>query len=103
VRPLSGSGSRTGGLHAELAAVKASLVVDGAEKSTGEGAANPLGSPLASLAWCVNHLAMARGKTLRAGMLVIAGAYCKTRDCQAGSVIEAKFGGLGSVTTTMAE
>ena len=60
------------GWLAEPAAVKASLVVDGADKSTGEGAANPLGSPLASLTWCVNHLAMARGKTLRAGMLVIA-------------------------------
>ena len=42
---------------------------------TGNGGKNPEGSPVASLAWCVNHLHK-RGRALKAGELVIGGAMC---------------------------
>ena len=60
----------------------------------------PLGGPLASVAWCVRHLA-GRGIGIKKGDMIISGATCKTRDIAPGAVIEARFGALGVVSTTL--
>ena len=87
---------------ARLAAARTSIVVNGETRATGRGEDNPLGSPLASLTWCINHLG-GRGITLRTGELVIAGACCKTRDWSAGDSIEVTFEGLGVVRCVIGE
>ena len=60
----------------------------------------PLGGPLASVAWCVRHLA-GRGIGIKKGDMIISGATCKTRDFKAGDVIEAQYSSLENVTTTL--
>lgn len=83
-----------------LQACQASISVNGVEKAAGGGEKNPLGSPVASLTWCANHL-LTRGLCLEPGQLVIAGACCKTREWSSGDEIVANFGDLGQVRVCM--
>jgi 2-keto-4-pentenoate hydratase len=76
------------------------MMVDGVEKATGGGVKCPLGSPLASVTWCINHLA-ARGIGIAGPEMIISGATCKTRDFKAGQTIEAQYSVLDSVSTTL--
>ena len=85
---------------ADLAAVCTSIQVNSEVKAQGSGGKNPLGSPLASLTWCANHL-VARGMCLLPGQTVIAGACCKTRDWSPGDLIVSHFGDLGDVRVTI--
>eukprot|EP00035_Acanthoeca_spectabilis_P026228 m.461815 g.461815 ORF g.461815 m.461815 type:complete len:268 (+) comp22416_c0_seq1:1743-2546(+) len=81
---------KDGPTPADLCGWMAKLHVNCAAVSSGGATANPLGSPVASLAWCANHL-NARGISLRAGDIVIGGAMCKSRDFSAGDEIAADF------------
>ena len=87
---------------ARLAAVQTSIAVNDETRATGGAGNNPLGSPLASLTWCANHL-NTRGLALQPGELVIAGACCKTRDWAAGDAIAVTFEGLGVVECSIGE
>jgi 2-keto-4-pentenoate hydratase len=102
--PAGGDGGVTA---AELDGWTASLSVRGVEVAAGSTTANPLGGPLASLTWCVNHLSR-RGIALEPGMLVIAGAICKSRAFVPGDDVVAVFhradGSIvGTVSTTISE
>lgn len=79
-----------------LQKIESVIYVNGVEKARGCARMNPLGSPLASLVWCTNHLRQ-RNIQIQPGELVIAGACCKTREFNAGDTVEAVFHGLGSV------
>ena len=76
----------------QLASLTARLLVNGAEVARGSAAECPLGSPMASLTGCANHL-NGRGLGLKAGQLVITGnlARCKT-DLAPGLHVEAQLG-----------
>ena len=88
------TGADGGVTAAELRLLSAAIDVDGERKAAGDGAANPEGSPVASLTGCANHL-NSRGLGLLAGQLVIGGAFCKTRDFGAGSDVRVSFRGEG--------
>lgn len=69
--------------------------------ASGNATANPLGSPVASLTWCANHL-NSLGLGLRKGQLIIAGAICKTRDFVVGDPVLVDFGEqFGAVRVTV--
>lgn len=73
------------------------LEIDGITVDQGLGAA-ALGSPLASVAWLVRHLA-ARGEGLAAGELVLTGGLTRAYPLQSGQTAVAHFGGgLGAVS-----
>lgn len=72
------------------------VVIDGKVKATGAGSNCPLGSPLASITWCVNHLA-SRGISIADGTVIISGATCKTQDFGVGQKIEVTIGDLEPV------
>ena len=73
------------------------LEIDGVTVDQGLGAA-ALGSPLASVAWLVRHLA-ARGEGLEAGELVLTGGLTRAHPLQPGQTAVAHFGGgLGAVS-----
>jgi 2-keto-4-pentenoate hydratase len=80
----------------DLAEVGCVLTVDGFVAGTGTGAA-VLGSPINALVWLVNTLA-ARGEGLEAGDVVLPGSITAAVAVRAGSVAEASFEGLGSVS-----
>lgn len=63
---------------------------------TGAGAA-ALGSPLEAVAWLANTLA-GYGESLQAGWFVMTGALHRAFPIQAGDVVRAEFGRLGTVT-----
>lgn len=76
--------------------VSMSMSIDGAEVSTGNGAAC-LGDPLKALAWLA-HQARTFDDPLRAGQVILSGALGPMRAVTAGSVVRAEISGLGSVT-----
>jgi 2-keto-4-pentenoate hydratase len=80
----------------DLPAVGCVLTVDGAPVGRGAGA-DVMGDPLEALAWLANTLG-ARGRTLRAGDVVLPGALCAMVPARVGEVVRADFTGLGSVT-----
>jgi 2-keto-4-pentenoate hydratase len=75
------------------------LSVDGDVAATGAGGA-VLGSPLNALVWLANVLG-ARGVGLEAGQVVIPGSMTAAQPLDPGSVVSAKFAGLGTLTTRM--
>ena len=76
-----------------LVGVKGRLTMDG--KPVGEGAAE---DPAATLAWLANHLA-ARGRGLKAGMVVITGSLIATVSIASGQRAVFAVDGLGDVAT----
>ena len=62
----------------QLDAQTTSISVSGEGKAAGVGTKCPLGGPLWSVLWCVNHLAK-RGIGIEKGQMIISGATCKTR------------------------
>jgi 2-keto-4-pentenoate hydratase len=80
------------------AAVEMTLAVDGTVVSRGTGAAC-LGDPLNALAW-VARTAIALGRPLRAGEVVLSGALGPMVPFTAGTVVSAAIRGVGEVGAT---
>ena len=79
----------------DLLSVIGRAVVNGVEVGQGSGA-DVLGHPHHALAWLANHLA-SRGKTLRAGEIVLTGSLVKTVWLTAGDHVAMELAGLGKV------
>lgn len=75
------------------------MTINGREASTGTGA-DCLGDPIDALLW-VAETAAALGRPLRAGEIVLSGALGPMAPLNAGDVVEARIGGLGTVTATV--
>ncbi len=75
----------------DLVGIKGRLSLDG--KLVGEGAAE---DPCATLAWLANHVA-ARGRDLKAGMIVITGSLIVTVSIAPGQRAQFTVDGLGTV------
>ncbi|MFF3570554.1 2-keto-4-pentenoate hydratase [Nocardia jiangxiensis] len=78
--------------------VTMSMRIDGAEVSTGTGAAC-LGDPLNALSWLALR-AREFGDPLRAGQVILSGALGPMRPVGPGSVVEVVIGGLGSLSAS---
>jgi 2-keto-4-pentenoate hydratase len=78
--------------------VSMTLELDGAEVSTGSGAAC-LGDPLEALSWLA-RTARDLGDPLRAGQVVLSGALGPMVATPPGSVVTARLGRLGTVSAT---
>lgn len=76
--------------------VTMSMRIDGAEVSTGTGAAC-LGDPLNALSWLALR-AREFGDPLRAGQVILSGALGPMRPVHPGAVVEVVIGGLGSLS-----
>ena len=83
----------------DLAALEATLLVDGQQVGTGRGDA-VLGHPAAAVAWLANTLA-AYGEHLAAGEIVLPGAMCASVLLQRGATVIGKFDGLGEVRVSV--
>jgi 2-keto-4-pentenoate hydratase len=79
--------------HIDIASHEVRLMVNGAEKLSGSGAA-VLGNPLNSLVWLANTLCE-QGKALKAGDLVSTGVCTDVYFAEPGDHIVADFGTLG--------
>lgn len=79
----------------DLAAVGASMLVNGRTAGTGSGA-DILGEPLEALAWLARHRAD-RGDPLRAGELVLLGSVVQTQWIARGDDVEIVNARLGTV------
>lgn len=75
------------------------MTVNGEQASMGTGA-DCLGDPVNALLW-VAETAAALGRPLRAGEIVLSGALGPMAPLNAGDVVEARIGGLGTVTATV--
>jgi 2-keto-4-pentenoate hydratase len=82
----------------DLLEVAGRAVINGVEVGRGTGA-DVLGHPHHALAWLANHLA-ARGKSLRAGEIVLTGSLVKTIWLTAGDTVLMELAGLGNVSAT---
>ncbi|MFF2244336.1 2-keto-4-pentenoate hydratase [Arthrobacter sp. NPDC058130] len=74
------------------------MTINGVEASRGTGE-DCLGDPVNALLW-VAETAAALGRPLRAGEIVLSGALGPMAPLSAGDIIEARIGGLGTVTAT---
>jgi 2-keto-4-pentenoate hydratase len=79
----------------DLAAVEATLLMDGEPVGSGRGEA-VLGHPAAAVAWLANTLAK-YGEHLSATEIVLPGAMCASVPLRAGSTFVGQFDGLGEV------
>lgn len=70
------------------------ICVNGEVRGSGTGA-DVMGDPMTSLRWLVGHLAV-RGRTLRAGDLVIPGSATPLVTVLAGDVVESRFSTFGT-------
>jgi 2-oxo-3-hexenedioate decarboxylase/2-keto-4-pentenoate hydratase len=77
----------------DLAALAGRTVVDGREVGRGLGA-DAMGHPLDALAWLADRLA-ARGRTLRAGEVVLTGSLVATQWLDQPAVVEVEIEALG--------
>lgn len=75
------------------------MTINGRQASMGTGA-DCLGDPVNALLW-VAETASALGRPLRAGEIVLSGALGPMAPLNAGDIIEARIGGLGTVTATV--
>ena len=75
--------------------VSATLAKNGVIEESGVSAAI-MGHPAAGLAWLVNKLAPL-GDGLKKGDIVLAGSFTRPVDIEAGDVIQADYGALGSI------
>jgi 2-keto-4-pentenoate hydratase len=75
-----------------------SMLIDGAEVSTGSGAAC-LGDPIEALRWLATT-AREFGQPLRAGQVILSGALGPMAAVSSGSVVSATITGLGTVSAT---
>ncbi|MQY24275.1 2-keto-4-pentenoate hydratase [Nocardia macrotermitis] len=78
--------------------VTMSMLIDGVEVSTGNGAAC-LGDPLNALSWLALR-AREFGDPLRAGQVILSGALGPMRPVGPGSVVEVVIGGLGTLSAS---
>lgn len=85
----------------DVRAVPMVMCINGIEVATGSGAAC-LGNPLQAARWLADTLCE-RGIPLRAGDVVMTGALGPMKSIVVGDCVEASFGDLGKVTTTVAE
>lgn len=93
-------GSRPVPLSAfDVRTVPMSMTIDGDEVSTGVGAAC-LGNPINAARWLADVLCE-RGIPLRPGDVVMTGALGPMQPITAGSLVVARFGDLGTVTTRL--
>lgn len=83
------------------AEVTMSMVVDGEEVSTGNGAAC-LGDPLNAVVWLARKAAEF-GDPLRAGQVVLSGALGPMRPVHPGAEVTVTISGLGSVSATFTD
>lgn len=81
----------------DLRTIPMSMVINGEEQATGEGAAC-LGHPLNSARWLADTLS-ARGIPLKAGDVLMTGALGPMKPLALGDTVVAGFGELGTVTT----
>ncbi|WP_262379685.1 2-keto-4-pentenoate hydratase [Nonomuraea sp. PA05] len=81
--------------------VAMSMSVNGAEVSTGTGAAC-MGDPVEAVVWLA-RMARDLGEPLRAGQVVLSGALGPMRPVAAGDTVTAALSGLGTVTVGFAE
>lgn len=75
------------------------MTINGQEVSKGTGA-DCLGDPVNALLW-VAETAAALGRPLRAGEIVLSGALGPMAPLNAGDIVEARIGGLGTVTASV--
>lgn len=80
----------------DLADCAAQLIWNGQTIDTGK-TGDSMGHPLNGLAWVANHL-VERGRTLKAGEIIITGSALKTRVVNTGDKVTYKIAGLGEVT-----
>jgi len=93
-------GSRPVRLHDfDIRGITMSMTINGAELSTGNGAAC-LGNPLHAARWLADVLC-ARGIPLRAGDVLMTGALGPMKPIVVGDEVVARFGDLGTVTTRL--
>ena len=79
----------------DLAALNATMAIDGEQVGAGTGEA-VLGHPAAAVAWLANTLAN-YGERLAAGEIVMPGAMCASVPLKAGAVVVGTFERLGEV------
>lgn len=79
----------------DLAAVVLELTINGCPQERASGA-EVLGTPIASIAWLANKLAVF-GRQLEPGMRVMSGSFTRQYDVNRGDAIEARFGSIGTV------
>ncbi|MDR1449986.1 MAG: 2-keto-4-pentenoate hydratase [Propionibacteriaceae bacterium] len=84
----------------DLTKVGCNLVIDSQIVATGAGSA-VLGSPLNALVWLANTLG-ARGISFKPGDVILPGSVTAAQVVRAGSVAQASFANLGSVTAVFA-
>jgi 2-oxo-3-hexenedioate decarboxylase/2-keto-4-pentenoate hydratase len=84
----------------DLAALRASLWLNGEQVESGLGSA-VLGDPAAAVAWLANSLA-AFGTDIEAGQLVMSGSFTAAAFVNAGDLAAATISGLGAVSLQFA-
>jgi len=84
----------------DLAAVAATLSLNGSEAATGRGS-DVLGNPAEAVAWLGNKLA-SFGTGLQIGDLIMPGSCTKALSVAVGDTVAATFEGLGAVTVSFA-
>ncbi len=85
----------------DVRSIPMSMSINGVEASSGGGAAC-LGHPLNAARWLANALSQ-RGVGLVAGDVIMTGALGPMKTIEAGDVVTADFGPLGTVTTMMSK
>ena len=78
------------------ASIQGEMPINGEVVGTGSGA-DVLGHPLTALAWVSNHL-ISRGRSLKAGDVVMTGSVVRTHWLNPGDEMTTRFNGLGEVS-----